>query len=348
LRYKKIGKRTPVETWKKCLITSEHHLGDVLYRTASLDILKKGLPNCSLYYLCSAESMPLLENNPNIEKALPFIENVKGLKIKKHFKRQLREMSFDAVIITDIYKYYRPLLFAIKLRIPNRVCFTYKGFTEWITHPVDVEVHQPFPYYIRQLFSRFTNINTDEALCPKVYLSNTYNERLSLFYKKHFINERDRNVAIFMGGRTLENFISPKIIAELIKLIKEYNPNINIFVLGAKNDNNNIQLLEKYTTQKINYSFGDLNIQELLSFLKKCSIIFTPDSGPRHLANSVKTPVVYYRRLMAAKIMTGTYCRNERDIFENYGDEHLSKKGCQKLYDSISPHTIFDLMKQYL
>jgi ADP-heptose:LPS heptosyltransferase len=348
LKFKNIPPTTPIQTWKKCLITSEHHIGDVLYRTASLDILKRGLPNCSLYYLCSKDSLPILANNPYIEKALPFLENVNGFRIKKQFVKQLKDMRFDAILITDIYKYYRALKLSLHLNIPNRVCFGHKGFTDWMTHPIYVEMLQPWPYYIRQYYSILTNLKVEGELYPKVYLTDEDNDLFIQFRQKYSLSENEKIIAIFLRGKTQRIFYPYNKIVDLIKLIKRNDRTIKIFILGSNTEKENVPLFRKINIEQVIYSFGELSIRELLVFLRKCTIVYTPDSGPRHLANAVRTPVIFYRHMMQSKIKTGKYCSNETDIFESNRNEYLSAKECKKMYDSIEPATIYDLMKRYL
>ena len=48
--------------------------------------------------------------------------------------------------------------------------------------------------------------------------------------------------------------------------------------------------------------------------MKRCSLVFCPDSGPRHIANAVGTPVVFVRNLFSDRVETGSYCSNEWDL----------------------------------
>jgi hypothetical protein len=67
------GIATSPDEWRNGLIISHTHLGDVLYRTCSLEQLSRGLPECRWTYLTSSESAPILENNPNIVEVCEFV-----------------------------------------------------------------------------------------------------------------------------------------------------------------------------------------------------------------------------------------------------------------------------------
>ncbi|MEO7043436.1 MAG: hypothetical protein ABI035_14330, partial [Gemmatimonadaceae bacterium] len=51
--------------------------------------------------------------------------------------------------------------------------------------------------------------------------------------------------------------------------------------------------------------------------LRRCSVHFCMDSGPRHLANAVGTPVVFTRNLAVRASEAGTYCPTEVDVMPN-------------------------------
>src|SRR5215212_7703921 len=57
------GPRTEPRQWRKGLIISHTHMGDVLYRTCSLPQLSARLPECQWSYLVSPLSAQVLENN---------------------------------------------------------------------------------------------------------------------------------------------------------------------------------------------------------------------------------------------------------------------------------------------
>src|SRR5215212_6812299 len=100
------GRPTQPEEWRNGLIISHTHIGDVLYRTCSLEQLSRGLPECRWTYLTSAESAPILENNPNIVEVSAFVDGENSWDIsRKHF-RDLKEREFDVVLCTNTLRHY--------------------------------------------------------------------------------------------------------------------------------------------------------------------------------------------------------------------------------------------------
>jgi ADP-heptose:LPS heptosyltransferase len=59
---------------------------------------------------------------------------------------------------------------------------------------------------------------------------------------------------------------------------------------------------------------GQLPLRAFAAFLARCHALLATDSGPRHLANAVGTPVVFARSLNVSRIENGVYCDNETDL----------------------------------
>ena len=53
------GAQTPPSQWRRGLILGHTHIGDVLFRTASLPQLARALPECEWHYLATAEGAQL-------------------------------------------------------------------------------------------------------------------------------------------------------------------------------------------------------------------------------------------------------------------------------------------------
>ena len=91
---------------------------------------------------------------------------------------------------------------------------------------------------------------------------------------------------------------------------------------------------------------GELGLRELFYFLKKCSAVLSPDSGPRHIANAAGTPVVFIRNLFCSKIETGKYCQNEIDLSPDVEFVPLGEQ--ERLLRSVSPTTVAQTMLRLL
>ena len=80
---------------------------------------------------------------------------------------------------------------------------------------------------------------------------------------------------------------------------------------------------------------GTLNIRALAAFIGKCSAALVMDSGPRHLANAVGTPVVFGRNLIFSRVEAGRYCDNEIDCGPE--EEYVPPQDVARIIDKLDP-----------
>ena len=152
-RRQTVGEPLPPQRWKRALILGANHIGDLLYRTASLEALKKGLPNCDFYYLTAPATAEILAGQPSLQAVLPFARSESLLDLSHDHRGALRDLRFDAALCTNSSSYWAQLLLAIRLGIPSRVGYTHKGFSGWVTHPT-MRYPQSFPRISRLRGSR--------------------------------------------------------------------------------------------------------------------------------------------------------------------------------------------------
>ena len=80
---------------------------------------------------------------------------------------------------------------------------------------------------------------------------------------------------------------------------------------------------------------GTLNIRALATFIGKCSAALVMDSGPRHIANAVGTPVVFGLNLIFSRVEAGRYCENEIDCGPE--DEYVAVKDVARVINELDP-----------
>ncbi len=91
---------------------------------------------------------------------------------------------------------------------------------------------------------------------------------------------------------------------------------------------------------------GDLRLLPLACFLQRCAVVLCPDSGPRHLANAVGTPVVFVRNIAVGKVETGVYCETEIDVAPGLERVSLSKQ--QTAFAMLTPESVASRVALFL
>jgi len=307
------GPKTPPASWRRGLIISQARIGDVLFRTCSLEQLKRGLPQCDWYYLAALDSAEVLRDNPFLKAVLPFCDSAGNVRLLPGAGAQLRAMRFDVALCTDFETYWQDHRISLEARIPNRAGFTHRGLSGLVTEAVPCHYPSRWAAYFRQMVAHLTGAAPDWPLVPRVYASAEDERSAESQWAKLNLSSDAPVVACFMTTRGLSNVWPQDYYSEALNLIRQ-NSGAGIVLSGSKQD---ASVLHQFAAQfriPCKVLPGELGIRALCCFLMKCSAVLAPDSGPRHIANAAGTPVVFIRNLFCPKAEAGQYCDNEIDV----------------------------------
>lgn len=342
--------RLPAESreptkWARILILGEHHIGDVLCRTCSLDFLAERLPNCELYYATSDVSSQLLTHHPNLKAVLPVYTFDKRSTLKKGALKQLRQLNFDAAICTASVHYWSDLLIAVRAGIPNRVGFVHKGFSGWVTHPSPLKLPSSFALSIYRQFASLVNgSEIPQNLRPRIYTSETDRLEAQRFMDQHGLIDKKNIIAIFPFNRQPIASWPDEYYVKLCKMLCEEN--FTVILAGAKSDASKLQILSNnFDYPNIIWTAGDLTLRSLCVFISKCKAVICMDSGPRHISNAAGVPVFFFRNARAFEQETGVYCDTEIDLLPP--GELLDPDQQKALMQSVSPEAVFKTFNDY-
>ena len=307
------GKKSPPVAWRRGLIISHTRIGDVLFRTPSLEQLEKHLPQCEWHYLTAADSGEVLRGNPFLTSVLPLCEPSGTLRLLPGAAAELRALNFDVALCTNPHTYWQDHQVALAARIPNRVGFVHRGLSALVTNAVVCNYPSPWAGYFRQIVAHVAGIASDWPLEPRIYASDE-DERVALAQWQRMELPTDNPViACFMTTREKSHVWPQDYYSEALKQIHKKG-GVHVVLAGAAQD---APVLGRFAARcgvPCKLMAGELGLRALFCFLRKCSVVLTPDSGPRHIANAAGTPVVFIRNLVASKIETGKYCSNEIDL----------------------------------
>ena len=332
---------TPPTDWRRILITGDNHVGDVLIRTASLPPLRRAFPNAELFFLTSASSAPLLQGNPHLDHVLAYATSDSPFEITPEHRQRLREFSFDAALITNPVKYWPYLKVAVDLGIPNRVAFTHKGFTGWVTHSVPMSFPDTLPAYFRAFVAHLTNAAPAWSLRPQVFLHERDVAEAEKAWQSVGLSHRATVAAFFCTTRQSAELWPEERWAACMRLLRG-KLGADIVLVGTAMDRERLTTLAHRSSIPCHVLAGTLTLPGLAAFLGKCAVVVCPDSGSRHLGNAANTPVVFLRNLAAPQEESASYCETERDAIEAPGGR-LSRARQREVLRTVSAEHVSDL-----
>ena len=333
----KTSSPTPPREWKKALIAGASHIGDLLYRSASLERLKAGLPHCDFHYLASPGSCEILKGNPALAGILPWMRTDSFRDIEPEHLAALEAMSFDAILCINSGRYWPELALALRLGIPNRVGYTCKGFSGWVTYPVSIEFPKSYAAYFRDFVASLTGQVPDWPLRPIIHANAEDEAAAAGLWERLGLQAHSRVVACFMTTRQPTGVWPAENFGKALRLLRDGN-GAHVLLCGSAVDEPLLAGINRDFGLDADLVTGKLGLRALCCFLRRCRVAFTTDSGPRHIANAAGIPVYFFRNLRSDPIETGAYLDSETDLCPATG--WLAPERHAEILAAISPETV--------
>lgn len=324
------GVPTPPASWRRGILLGADHIGDVLYNTASLPALAEALPECQWHFVATPPASEILANNPYV---FGCVASPAALG------------SIDVALCYNSGGYWRELLSALRYGIPNRVGYVHKGFSALVTHPVRINYPQPYPAYFRDLVAQLTGRPPDWPLRPKIYPSSQNTEKAHAVWRAAELGGKPV-IACFLTSRQGAGVWPARKFAETVAIL-EATDCCQTVLCGTASDTALLDALKTEFGLQAAMITGELDLLSLGIFLQMCAVVLCPDSGPRHLANAVRTPVVFVRNFAVGQIETGAYCETEIDAAPP-DLERVAASDQAAAFERLRPEDVADLVRQRL
>ena len=333
---------------QKILIIKCRAQGDVLRTTALLHGLKRKYPESHISWLVDEESFELLDNNPIIDKVLPYrMENLVPLAVEE----------FDVLISLD--KESLSTSVATLVKCPHKFGFGMNSLGSLI--PFNTEAEYAYQLGIDDDLKFKQNTMTYQEIVAKTaeieykrdpyvfQFSDHHKKRARDFFKKHKISEDTLAIGLNTGAGVkfetkqwpAENYL--KLVDNLVENIES-----NIFLLGGKRETELNRFIEKNSKHKVYNTGNDNSLLEFAGFLSRMDIVVSSDTLGMHLAIAQDKKVV---------ALFGSTCPQEIDLYDRgvklYAGVDCSpcyKQTCDdmKCMEEIIPEQVFEEIKKLI
>ncbi|MCM8800637.1 MAG: lipopolysaccharide heptosyltransferase II [Candidatus Omnitrophica bacterium] len=294
---------------KKILLINPFGIGDVLFTTPVIRVIKESYPECFLGYWCNERVEPILKNNPFINKTFALSRGdlkkifkrskIEGIKEALIFFSEIKKQNFD--IAVDFSLDHRYSLVCKIAGIKKRIGLNYKKKVKFLTEGIDVEGFENkhvVEYYLEVL--KFLKTKPPQSIKLDVFLDKKSLAWVDAFLKEYNLKGVKPLIGIApCGGASwgkqaylkywpLQNYI------ELTKkLLNRYNTKIILF--ADEKEKEIVNFIEKEINKEVINLAGRLSLMQYLSLLSKLNILITNDSGNVHMANAlgIKTVSIF-------------------------------------------------------
>jgi heptosyltransferase-2 len=317
---------------KNVLIINPFGIGDVLFSTPLVTVVKEQYPDSYIAYICNLKTEEILITNSAINEVFVFERDeyrnlwkqskIAAIKKFLNFWGEIKKRKFDIVFDLSLGKEYAFLCW--RAGIKDRRGFNYKGRGRFLNHKVEFDGFNNKPiaeYYLdllgvaEQISAPTVLITTDE---DKAYIDT--------FLTQSGVKNNDILVGIAPGGGTsfgqknqgrrrwgVEKF------AELADKI-----NAKVILIWGPGEENLIKEITALMNRKPLIA-PVTKIREMAELCGRCKLVICNEGGPLHVANSRGVKIISIFGPVDEKIY-GPYPENDKNIIIT------SKAGCRPCY----------------
>jgi len=292
---------------KKILILNPFGIGDVIFSTPLVEILKKNFPDSYIGYICNRRVSELLETNPRVGKIFIYEKDdyrdewkrSKAGCIKKilSFLNDIRKEKFDISI--DLSLTYQNSMLLKLIGIKKRVGFNYRNRGRFLTDKIEIQGFDSkhvVEYYLDML-GPLKITREGLSIAPAIYVSRQNIDWTDNFLRDNGMSGADKFVGLIPGcgaswGKdAYYRRWSAWKFAEVADYIAERH-HYKILIFG---DSKETALCEKVRNEmraKPLLTCGKTTLGQLTALLDRCDLVITNDGGPLHMAVAMRKKTV--------------------------------------------------------
>ena len=278
------------------------HLGDLLFTTPAIRLLREAFPQARITYLVGPWSRAVIENNPHVDEIAlcPFPGFTRQKKqsvsepyvILLRYARQLRQQGFDLAIILRFDHWWGALL-AYLAGIPNRVGYDIAEVRPFLT---DVVPYSSGRHEVEQnlaLVEGVSGFGFRVSGCPLEFYSTAEDVVFAKGYLAgHGVEDGDLLVGIHPGAGAQVKLWRNEAWAQVADaLAQRYEA--KVILTGSAEETLLCRAIADEMTTKPIVAAGETSLGGLAAIMARCRLVIGVDSGPLHLAVALSAPTVH-------------------------------------------------------
>ena len=313
----KLRRKHPLIHSPSIALIRPDHLGDFLFTTPAIRLLREAFPQARITCLAGPWSKAVIENNPHIDEIAlcPFPGFTRRKKrsllepyvILIQYAKRLRQENFDLAIILSFDHWWGALL-AYLAGIPRRVGYDVAEVRPFLTDVVpysserhEVEQNLALVEQVSGLRpvqriaegSRVSRLRSQVAGGLLEFNLTAEDEGFAEGYLAgHGVEDGDLLVGIHPGvGAPVKLWRNEGWAQVADALAQRYEA--KIILTGSAEENPLCRAIAEQMTTKPIVAAGETSLGELAAIMARGQLVLGVDSGPLHLAVAVGTPTVH-------------------------------------------------------
>lgn len=348
----------------KILVIQMKMIGDVLTSSILFEALRKEFPEAELHYLIYKHTLPVVENNPNIDKFLLFNPE-KDRKIRDFLLllKQTRRNEYDVVI--DVYSKINTAVLNVfsgaAIRISYHKWYTKKAYTTTFQPKESLKTNAG--YAIENRLHLLTGISSASPveIKPKIYLTHEEKSAAEQLLKNSGISfSRPLFMCGIIGSSASKTYPLPYM-AQVLDFIVEKTDSqllLNYIPQQLKEAEKLLTLCKPKTKEHIYFDVFGNSLREFMAITSYCDALIGNEGGAINMAKALDIPTFSIFSPQIKKENWSIYEDGKMNVSVHLEDFHpaqlkdLSKKEISKkagtFYGLLKPNLIFAKLETFL
>lgn len=343
------------EQVRRILIIRFSSMGDIILTTPLIELAAKTFPLARIDFCTKERFTYLVRSNPKIHKVIK-AKNELTFSALKDLRLLIKMSNYNMIIDlqNNLRSFYLRTVQDAKTEVFNK-----HSFKKFLLVNFKINMLKQEPSVLQRYqktIQKYSGKNDyDSVTTPLLYTDPVSERSIDNMLSSLELDNQTKLICIPAVSAHFTKTYPAEYYAEIINNFPEANS--AFFLTGRGKDSYNIQQIKGLTKNKKVYDLCDrLEIEDLVSLIKRCSLVISGDTGPMHIAEAFNIPTIMLAGSSVKEF--GFYPQNEKAVvLENnslrcrpcshYGRPKCPK-GHFKCMREISPASVNNIIKTFI
>lgn len=343
------------EQVRRILIIRFSSMGDIILTTPLIELAAKTFPLARIDFCTKERFTYLVRSNPKIHKVIK-AKNELTFSALKDLRLLIKMSNYNMIIDlqNNLRSFYLRTVQDAKTEVFNKHSF--KKFL-LVNFKINMLKQEPsvLQRYQKTIQKYSGKNDNDSVTTPLLYTDPVSERSIDNMLNSLELDIQTKLICIPAVSAHFTKTYPAEYYAEIINNFPE--PNSAFFLTGRGKDSINIQQIKGLTKDKKVYDLCDrLEIEDLISLIKRSSLVICGDTGPMHIAEAFNIPTIMLAGSSVKEF--GFYPQNEKAVvLENNSlrcrpCSHYGRPKCPrghfKCMREISPASVNNITKTFI